>query len=155
VYVSTLTALTRYCKVLCMIRARLFLPVAASIILMSSAACDMLLHRDVQLLNAFQTAYEQFDQRVSALSAGATETNEHDADNALANLAARASMQVSSLMKNDGSMMRAAREVSADATIELAALKDHTRGKFEEAQKARKAAYAHFERLLSAPPNAE
>jgi hypothetical protein len=134
---------------------RVFLSAAVSIGLMSTAACDMLLHRDLDLLNAFKAAYEQFDRQASAFSVAATEANERAAERALADLSTRASMQVSSLMKNDGSMMRAAREVSADATMELAALRDHHKGKFEEARRARTDAYAHFERLLSAPPNSE
>jgi len=65
--------------------------------------------------------------------------------------------------------MRVARELSDAATRELTMLKEYKRAaleqngdsaallnkQFEDARSARKAAYAHFEQLLAAPPNSE
>src|SRR5262249_505317 len=98
-------------------RCRFFLAAIASIGLIGTLACQAF-DRDMQSLREFAAAYEQFDQRVSDFSGRATEANEHAADKALADLTVRASMQLSSLMKNDGSMMRVASEVSNAATME-------------------------------------
>lgn len=145
----------------------LLLAAIASTGLIGTWACQAFDH-DMQSLREFTAAYEQFDQRVSDLSERVTEANEHAAEQALASLALRASMQLSSLLKNDGSVMRVAREVSDAATMEFAKLKEFKRftverpgdsaallNTFQDARSARKAAYAHFERLLAAPPNSE
>jgi hypothetical protein len=145
----------------------LLLATIASVVLLGTVACQMFDH-DMQALRAFAAAYEQFDQRVSDVSGRFTEANQHAADQALADLTFRASMQLSSLMKNDGSMMRVARQVSDAATMELATLKASQRfaaehqgdsaallKQFEATRRARRSAYAHFERLLAAPPNSQ
>ena len=133
-----------------------FLAAIALVPLIGTWGCGMF-QQDLQSVSDFSAAYKQFDQRVSDFSARATDADEHAADKALADLAQRASMRLSSLMKNDGSMMRVAREVSDDSAKELAALKEYrtVNKQVEDARSARRAAYAHFERLVEAPPNSE
>jgi len=138
-------------------KLRYFLLAAIALVgLIGTVGCGMY-HQDLQSLADFSAAYQQFDQRVSDFSGQATDANEQAADKALADLALRASMRVSSLMKNDGSIMRVASEISDDSEKELGALKaSRTVNKqVEDARTARRAAYAHFQRLLEAPPNSE
>ena len=75
-------------------------------------------------------------------------------------------MKISSLTKNDGAMMKVARQVSDLATSEVSLMKESQLANDREAgvelnarlkalQLERKAAYAHFQRLLAAPPNSD
>ena len=146
----------------------LLLAAIASIGLIGSFAYRMFRH-DIRSLTEFAASYEQFDKRMSDFSDHATEADDEAADQALGDLAVRASMRLSSLIKNDGAMMRVARELSSAATKELTTLREYKRAalernddsaallnrQFEDARSARKAAYAHFERLLTAPRNSE
>ena len=146
----------------------LLLAAIASISLIGTFAYRMFRH-DIRSLTEFATSYEQFDKRMSDFSDHPSEADDEAADKALGDLAVQASMRLSSLIKNDGAMMRVARELSDAATRELTMLKEYKRAaleqngdsaallnkQFEDARSARKAAYAHFEQLLAAPPNSE
>jgi hypothetical protein len=108
---------------------------------------------DVRALADFAASYEQFDKRVS--------------EETLNDLRAKAAMKISSLTKNDGSMMRVVRELSDIAVTEVGVIKasrvaqhdsdgaTELAARLNDIQRERKAAYAHFQRLLTAPPNSD
>src|SRR5689334_20439037 len=102
----------------------------ASISLFGMLACGSI-DQDMQSLIRFKIAYEQFDQRASDFSGRATESNEHAADKALAELTTRASIHLSSFIKNDGAMLRVVHQVSDAATVELVTLKKYSRSAAE------------------------
>jgi hypothetical protein len=80
-----------------------------------------LYQNDVKALTNFLAAYQKFDQAVSNYStavfasnqdgASAADALEQKTDEALAELNTRASVRISSLIKNDGELMRAALEI--------------------------------------------
>ena len=111
----------------------LLLAAIASIGLIGSFAYRMFRH-DIRSLTEFAASYEQFDKRMSDFSDHATEADDEAADQALGDLAVRASMRLSSLIKNDGAMMRVARELSDAATKELTTAKEYKRATLERKQ---------------------
>ena len=125
--------------------------VAALVVVVGAAFMYRMWRDDMRVLAEFMASYEQFDQAVS--------------EQTLTELRSKSAMQISSLVKNDGSMMKAAREVSDLATNEVALMKasedahnDKEKAAALEAQlralqQQRKAAYANFQRLLAEPPN--
>lgn len=106
---------------------------------------------DVQALAQFQASYERFDETLS--------------DQALNELRVKSTMSISSLTKNDGAMMNAARQVSDLAATEVSLIKASRVGqndseaaaalhvRLDALQRDRREAYTHFQRLLAAPPN--
>src|SRR5262245_23012915 len=65
---------------------------------------------DMLALRQFAVSYERFDRTVTAFADAGMAANA--ADEALADFQDKASMRISSLTKNDGSMMEAARDIS-------------------------------------------
>ena len=124
---------------------------------------------DTQALRDFAISYEQFDRTVMELalpSQGSGARSEQAANVALADFQAKASMKISSLRANDGTMMRAARDVSQVATQELSTLTAYraaaTKGshtarvlaaELANVHNERRNTYARFQFLQTAPPN--
>ena len=106
---------------------------------------------DMRALEDFIVSYEQFDKTTS--------------EQTLNDLRVKSEMKISSLTKNDGSMMKAAREASDLAATEVSLMKAsqavqndrdtaaESNARLNAVQRDRKAAYAHFQILLAAPPN--
>ncbi len=94
-------------------------------------------HRDVNALKGFSAAFERFDRAVSDLSANllasspagtpATDDLERKAEAALAELKSKASVRISSLIKNDAEFMSLTREIADLSGKELDALKAYRR----------------------------
>jgi hypothetical protein len=130
--------------------ARVISGVALLLILGAAFVYRMGRH-DVRALADFAASYEQFDKRVS--------------EETLNELRVASAMKISSLTKNDGSMMKVAREISDIAATEVGVVKASRVGqndrnvatelatRLNDLQRERKAAYAHFQRLLADPPN--
>jgi len=107
---------------------------------------------DVRVLSDFAASYEQFDKTVS--------------EQTLNDLRVKSAMKISSLTKNDGSMMKVAQAISDLAASEVSMTKA---SRFENDRVAaialnarlaaltaeRKAAYSHFRRLLAASPHSD
>ena len=102
----------------------------------------------MQALSDFAASYERFDQTIS--------------EETLNDLQVKSAMKISSLTKNDGAMMKVARQVS-DRASEVSQIKESQErqtgvelgARLTALQRDRKAAYAHFKRLLAAPPNSD
>ena len=125
---------------------------AAAVLVLGAAFVYRMGRHDVRALSDFAASYEQFDKAVS--------------EQTLNDLRVKSAMKISSLTKNDGSMMKVAREVSELAASEVSLMKASRLENDREAavelnarltalQLERKAAYAHFRRLLTAPPNSD
>lgn len=125
---------------------------AASFLILGAAVVYSMGRHDVQALSDFSFSYEHFDNTVS--------------EETLKDLQVKSTMKISSLTKNDGAMMKVARQVSDLAASEVSLIKasrlenDGETGvelnaRLAELQHERKAAYAHFQRLLAAPPNSD
>ena len=125
---------------------------AAGVLVLGAAFVYSMGHHDVRALSDFAASYEQFDKAVS--------------EQALNDLRVKSAMKISSLTKNDGSMMNVARQVSELAASEVSLMKAsrlendrqaalQLNARLTALQLERKAAYAHFQRLLAAPPNSE
>jgi hypothetical protein len=123
---------------------------AASFLILGAAVVNSMGRRDVQALSDFSSSYEHFDNAVS--------------EETLNDLQVKSAMKISSLTKNDGAMMKVARQVSDLAASEVSLMKAFPLEKDREVdvelnarlttlQHERKATYAHFQRLLAAPPN--
>ena len=106
---------------------------------------------DAHALADFTASYDAFDRRTS--------------DDAFNDLRVKSAMQISSLQTNDGAMMRVAREVSAIAAEEVAAVRAYRAAtpdvaptlasRLSDIRQQRHAAFAHFQRLRTAPPNSD
>ncbi len=123
---------------------------AASILILGAAGVYSMGRHDVLALSDFAASYEHFDKTRS--------------EETLSDLQVRSAMKLSSLTKNDGAMMKVARQVSDFAVSEVRMMKaaqlvnDKEAGvelnaRLTDLQLERKAAYVHFQRLLAAPPN--
>jgi hypothetical protein len=124
---------------------------AASVLILGAVVVYSMGRHDVQALSDYSASYEHFDNSVS--------------EETLNDLQVKSTMRISSLTKNDGAMMKLARRVSELAASEVGLMKasqlknDREEGGVEldarltALQLERKAAYAHFHRLLAAPPN--
>jgi hypothetical protein len=75
-----------------------------------AAACH-LYQKDVKALEAFSAACEVYDKAASDLFAGVTGDLEKKAKDALSELETKATLRLSSLIKNDGELMRQALEI--------------------------------------------
>ena len=125
---------------------------------------------DVKALTDFPAAYEKFDQTMADFSAAVFASNlagapavddlERKADAALVDLDAKASVRISSLIKNDAELMRSMPEIAALSGQELDALKAYKsastgkNGDLDQLAKAladlrsqRQTAYARFQEL--------
>ncbi len=117
-------------------------------------------HSDTKALAGFSASYKIFDQAISDFSIRHTDDLESKAGDALDELRARASLQLSSLIKNDAELMDLALEVANLSGKELESLRVHKRS--SQSQNAdldrlaseyaaltleRKAAYARFQNL--------
>jgi hypothetical protein len=115
---------------------------------------------DIRAIKDFVAAYERFDQVVSDLSVGAGDDPEGNAGSAAADLASKASLRLSSLIKNDAGLMDQALEVADLARREIESLRAYRLGiknenadvdELAEASRAltdrRKEAYARFQEL--------
>ena len=80
-------------------------------------------HNDVRALKGFMASYERFDRAVSTLSLTGTGDSVSKAGNAAADLNAKASLRLSSLIKNDAELMDQAREVADLARREIDSLR--------------------------------
>ena len=80
-------------------------------------------HDDIKALKGFIAAYEKFDQAVSDLSASASNNADGKAGESLIGLNAKASLRLSSLIKNDAELMDEAREIADLSRRELDSLK--------------------------------
>ncbi len=99
---------------------------------------------DLQTLTDFPIAYDKFDRAMSALTAAVispspadaatTAALEAQADAALADLSAKASVRISSLIKNEKEVMAAMTAAAGAAGQELAALRDYRRVSSQGAQ---------------------
>jgi len=115
---------------------------------------------DIGALRSFMASYERFDKAVSDLSVGGADDPESNAGSAAADLASKASLRLSSLIKNDAGLMDQALEVADLARREAESLRAYRLGienenadvdELAEASRAltgkRKEAYARFREL--------
>ena len=77
---------------------------------------------DMKALNDFSASYEKFDKAISDFSANPTDDSKKKADDALAELTAKANFRISSLIKHDPELMSTAREVADLSGRELEGL---------------------------------
>jgi len=117
-------------------------------------------HDDIEALRSFMASYERYDKAFSDLSLGGGSELEGKADSAAADLASKASLRLSSLIKNDAGLMDQALDVADLAQQELEGLRaykkavQHENADVDELAEAsqiltgkRKAAYARFQEL--------
>lgn len=115
---------------------------------------------DIGALRSFMASYERFDKAVSDLSVGGAADPESKPGSAAADLASKASLRLSSLIKNDAGLMDQALEVADLARREIESLRAYRLGiknenadvdELAEASQAltrkRKEAYARFREL--------
>ena len=125
--------------------------------------------RDINALKAFITAYGQFDQAVTVYSqevfaptqdANQVAASESKTDTALADLHTKASIKISSAIKNEQHVMRVESEIADLSTSEFHALKGYQKaaregssnleslaGTYRWLKCHRQAAYAQFQDL--------
>ena len=99
---------------------------------------------DIKTITGFMASYEQFDKAVSFYADKGRPDGLGKANEALIELQARASLRLSSLIKNDGELMDQAREVADLSRRELEGLKMEDHRLLHE---KRIAAYARFQEL--------
>ena len=117
-------------------------------------------HDDIEALRSFMTSYERYDKAFSDLSLGGGSELEGKAVSAAADLDSKASLRLSSLIKNDAGLMDQALDVADLAQQELEGLRaykkaiQHENADVDELAEAsriltgkRKAAYARFREL--------
>jgi hypothetical protein len=117
-------------------------------------------HDDIKTLRGFIASYERFDKAISDLSMSGADDIESKVGNAVIDLSAKASLRLSSLIKNDAELMDQAIEVADFARRELEGLRVYRSeiqnknadldGLAEESRilkGKRKAAYARFQEL--------
>ncbi|MGZ5479489.1 MAG: hypothetical protein ACXWGZ_07820 [Candidatus Aminicenantales bacterium] len=115
---------------------------------------------DIKAIKGFMASYADFDKAFSDLSLGGADDSENRAGNAVAGLSAKASLRLSSLIKNDAKLMDEAREVADLAQQELESLRtyksaiQHENADVNELAEGsriltekRKMAYARFQEL--------
>ena len=117
-------------------------------------------HNDIKALRGFIASYERFDKAISDLSMSGADDIESKVGNAVIDLSAKASLRLSSLIKNDAELMDQAIEVADLVRRELEDLRVYRSeirnknadldGLAEESRiltGKRKAAYARFQEL--------
>jgi hypothetical protein len=120
---------------------------------------------DIKAIKGFMASYADFDKAISDLSMTGTDDSMSKAGNAAADLNAKASLRLSSLIKNDGELMIEARQIADLSRSELEGLKardaglkdrdpnpDMAKGRepdkgIEILREKRRAAYARFREL--------
>ena len=115
---------------------------------------------DIKAIKGFMASYEGFDKAISDLSLSGADDSENRAGNAAAGLGAKASLRLSSLIKNDAKLMDQAHEVADLARKEIESLRayksaiQHENADVNELAEAsrilagkRRAAYARFQEL--------
>ena len=101
-------------------------------------------HDDITALKRFMAAYDRFDRAVSLNGdSGRTEVSD-TAGEAVIELQAKASLRLSSLIKNDGELMKQAREIADLSRRELEGFGMEAPRVLHE---KRIAAYARFQEL--------
>ena len=101
-------------------------------------------HDDITALKRFMAAYDRFDRAVSLNGDSGRSEVSDKAGEAVIELQARASLRLSSLIKNDGELMKQAREAADLARRELESLGMEGRSLIHE---KRIAAYDRFQEL--------
>jgi hypothetical protein len=147
-----------------------WLLIPAAVVFLGFFFVHRLYHRDIQALKDFSAAYEKYDKAIYDFSkspfalhleaAAATDDSERRADGAHAELARRASVRISSLIKNDAEFMSLILELARLSGNELEALKTYRRAaakknadmdrlgrEFEELRQERQTAYGRFREL--------
>ncbi|MBE3110457.1 MAG: hypothetical protein IMZ46_08080 [Acidobacteria bacterium] len=117
-------------------------------------------HNDIKALRGFIASYERFDKAISDLSMSKADDLEGQIGSAVSDIEAKASLRLSSLIKNDAELMDQAIEVADLARRELEGLRVYRSeiqnknadldGLAEESRiltGRRKAAYARFQEL--------
>jgi hypothetical protein len=100
---------------------------------------------DVKDLKGFMASYERFNQTLSDFQERRTDDLESQAVNAVNDLSVKASLRLSSLIKNDGELMDLAREVADLSRMELDGLRAGGSAETsKDLQKKRVAAYDYF-----------
>jgi hypothetical protein len=94
------------------------------ILVLAALACVFLFffrmyHDDIKALRSFIASYERYDKAFSDLSIGEGGEIEGKATSAAADLASKASLRLSSLIKNDAGLMERALQVADLAQQEL------------------------------------
>jgi hypothetical protein len=117
-------------------------------------------HSDMKALAGFSASYKKFNQTISDFSIWKTDELENKAGDALTELNTKASLRLSSLIKNDAELMDLALEVANLSGKEMENLRVHKRasqsqnadldrlaGEYGTLTLKRKAAYARFQQL--------
>jgi len=89
--------------------------------------------RDVRALEAFLASCDSFDRAISDLAARPADAPDRTAREALADLQAKASMRLSSLIRNDGEFMRLAREIAELSRKELESAEAYRKANLDRA----------------------
>jgi hypothetical protein len=134
----------------------LVLAVAAGVFLLFYS----MYHDDIEALRSFMASYERYDKAISDLSMGGGSELEGKAVSDAADLVSKASLRLSSLIKNDAGLMDQALNVADLAQQEFEGLRAYKRAiqhenadvdELAEASRVltgkRKAAYARFRDL--------
>jgi hypothetical protein len=118
--------------------------------------------RDVQALNDFKSAYTAYDQAITAAAKTLQLSDDlkQTAGQALADMQARASVRISSFIKNDGELMNTEQEIAALSGKEMDALQmyqaalvkksadiEQRKKELDDLTSQRQAAYLHFQEL--------
>ena len=138
-----------------------WLLVAALVILAGIFFFGRMYHNDVKVLKEFSASYEKFDKAMADFSVSNHDASEREASDALVQLQAKSTFRLSSLIKNDGELMRQAPVVSDLAARELNSLRLYKMSiknksadlqalakEYGDLTSQRKAAYARFQALL-------
>jgi hypothetical protein len=117
-------------------------------------------HDDMKALKGFIASYERFDKAIFDLAVSKADEFETHADNAVIDLKSKASLRLSSLIKNDAGLMDQALEVADLARREMENLKvymseiqsqkadvDRLQEESRFLKGKRKASYARFQEL--------
>jgi hypothetical protein len=103
---------------------------------------------DIGALKGFIRSYDRFDQAMPGQAGEARHDDLGPAEEALAELQARASLRLSSLIKNDAALMAQARDVADLSRREFeAASKVESHEEYRSLHEKRRAAYARFREL--------
>lgn len=103
---------------------------------------------DIKALKDFVISYEKFDKAISDFSVSKTDELEKKADDALVELNTKATLRISSLIKNDRELMDKAREVTNLSGKEFDCLKDYRLTKeCGDLTNERKVTYINFQSL--------
>ena len=104
-------------------------------------------HNDIKALKGFLASYVTFDKAISDFSISKTDDLESNAGNAVIDLSAKASLRLSSLIKNDAGLMDQALEAANLARRELESLRIYKNG--IQSQNAELDGFAEEYRILT------